>query len=928
METLKTALIVCCKQDERYIGDYLKYYKEVVRVDKVFLCDNNDYSYTPDIRETVLPYMKSGFLEYRDYRGIRDARERCYTEIYTEIKECFDWVCLFDPDEYLCLGGSDSVRSFLSQEEFAPCDCIRIPVIRMHSPQSAPHGRNISLKKQFSYPEKRFLKEKRPFPMKNIVRCRSGAAIWKIMPDRIEFDGTPPVYCLWNGKRQVDDDSDSYILSQQPYSLKSFRQHFRIHLKQYSFMKAEKDAEKNFRSRSSPEETGRSRSDVVRKRACLQRMEQLDRGLIALKSADGIFLSWRMFCTEDPVFGTAEEPAVFTLFRDGKAVAELIGRTNYMDSDGQMDSAYYVCSSAGDVSRTVRPFSSGADYFDIPLCRPADSPCGPYTINDVSAGDLDGDGVYELIVKWDSGGKDNTETGRTGNVLLDAYRLDGTRLWKYPIDLGPNIRAGAHYTQFLVYDFDRDGKSEILCKTAPGSRDGSGSYVSRASRAWPIRFCSNTCDFRNQDGMVLEGDEYLTAFHGSSGEALDTIYYPNQRISVDLWGDKEGNRSERYTAAVAWLDGSHPFGVFMRGYYWGKNRPDRARQCACAVRLDSGRLSCRHSFDTFDVNSYRNRRHSWSFTMTGRYKGVAGYRPGNELYIGEGNHNCTVADVNGDGRDEVLTGAICFGLDQDGRLSVRWCSFLGHGDALHIGAYIPAETGYELFAVHEKGGEHPLTHSELHYGMSVLDADTGKRLFFHDSPGDMGRGMMANVGAGGYYQVWGMSEVPGNKENLLIRPHMRTDKGFSPVEIPGASSNFRIFWDGDLLDELLDGGNGGPLEISSWNGTQMECIFRTEGCISINGTKSNPCLQADILGDWREELVMARADNEALRVFVSDIPTEYSFMTLMHDPVYRAGVAAEQTAYNQPPHIGFYIGRECFSSIKTKSKTTEKGKQP
>ncbi len=629
------------------------------------------------------------------------------------------------------------------------------------------------------------------------------------------------------------------------------------------------------------------------------RMENLGRGLVAMRTGEGIFISWRMFLTEDHVYGTASSPMVYTLLRDGAVIATLEGKTNYIDKEGTLESVYSVRMPSGEECEGVRPFSSGSNWFDIPLVRPSDSPYGPYTINDVSAGDLDGDGEYELVVKWDSAGKDNSEPGFTGNVLLDAYKLDGTKLWEHPIDLGVNIRAGAHYTQFLVYDFNRDGRSEIVMKTAPGSKDGKGHFVSEASREDSIRSCDNTADYRDSRGMVLEGEEFLTVFDGRTGKALDTIDYPNKRIDSAMWGDTAGNRSERYLAAVAWLDGKRPYAFFMRGYYWGRVNPCQARQGAFCVSFDGVRFGKPAVFDTSSPASDGH-----------YYKGIDGYRKGNERFLGEGNHNCVVADVDGDGRDEVLTGTICYKMNRLGKIRVKWCGFLGHGDALHIMAPDPEHAVYDYFTVHECGGWHPIIKGKmLDHGMSVFEAGEGKTLFHVDSPGDMGRGMMADVGAGGKYQFWGVSEVEGSDERVLIGPFTKTDHGFEKMDIPGVSANFRIFWDGDLYDELLDGKPGEPLEVTSWNGKRMERIFTTEGCVSINGTKANPCLQADILGDWREEIVMAREDNEALRVFVSDIPSGYSLMTLMHDPVYRAGVAAEQTGYNQPPHVGFCLNK-------------------
>ena len=675
-----------------------------------------------------------------------------------------------------------------------------------------------------------------------------------------------------------------------------------------------------------------------------ERAEILDRGLVAIKTDEGIYLSWRLDRSEDAVYGEADENVVFTVLRDGEAIAEVASSTNYLDTEGTEESLYEVAPFAGADSRGDGETDAGAafggnaarvladNYFDIPLERPADSPAGTYTINDVSPGDLDGDGSYDLVVKWDSGGLDNALDGFTGNVLIDAYRLDGTPIWEKPIDLGPNIRAGDHYTQVLVYDFDRDGRAEVMMKTAPGSSDAAGQFVSEMSLEKTILAVDNSADLRNDDGHILEGDELLTVFDGQTGEALDTIYYPNQRVDPEIWGDDKGNRCDRFTAAVAYLDGQKPFGVFMRGYYPGRAGKS-GRQAACGVAFDGERLSCPYSFDTFDVKKYPGRAASDSYYKDGAYKGVAGYQKGNEIYVGEGNHNAAAADVDGDGRDEVLTGALCYEVDEDDRLSVKWCTFLGHGDAMHLADYDPEHEGYELLAVHEDGGEDSLNQAAdesgqpesgrgaiRDFGVSVIDAATGEILCHAGAEKDTGRGLMADVGAGGYYQFWAARGAGFNPTGELLPRVCFGGDDFDSVEIRGISTNFRIFWDGDLYDELLDGPDGGPLVVTDFvpdpalssNGGdrisgKMVPLFETVGCTSINGSKANPCLMADLLGDWREEIVMARDDNEVLRVYVSDIPTEYKMMSLMQDPLYRLGVAAEQTGYDQPPHVGFPV---------------------
>lgn len=684
--------------------------------------------------------------------------------------------------------------------------------------------------------------------------------------------------------------------------------------------------------------------------------EELDRGLVAMMTDKGVYLSWRMYADEDNVYGTGKSNTTYDIYRDGKPLAYDIDVTNYIDPKGTINSEYQVIRSYGDITKAekVKPFTSGSNYFDIALDKPADVKLADgntysYTANDASCGDLDGDGEYEIIVKWDCNGKDNSQDGYTGNVYLDAYKLNGTKLWR--IDLGQNIRAGAHYTQFLVYDFDGDGKAEVTSQTAAGSKGGDNNYVTKTSHVASIKAYTDT---ENQvknvgaNGRILTGDEFLTIFDGTTGKATDTIYYPNQRVAVKTWGDKDegyGNRCDRFTADVAYLDGEKPYAVYMRGYYMRQSGGNSERQAACGVSFDGEKLECKYSFDTYDVNNYADKTSSSSYFSDGTYKGVDGYRSGNGIYVGEGNHNCTVADVDNDGKDEVMTGALCYEVTDGDYLGVKWCTFKEHGDAMHIGDYDPTHDGYEFFAVHEDGkgitkipddatdeekekieadnaliiaGPDGITGTDddygyvqgnaqkagkyvvCNFGMSLIDAATGEIMFHEGASGDTGRGIMANIGPDmGYYQFW------SNGNSVRIA---NGGTSFAASLISKPSMNFRIFWDGDLYEELLDGaGNDNDVSVTSWNGSSMSEIFRTDGCATCNGTKKTPCLTADLFGDWREEIVVRHKDNSALRVYTTNIYTLYKMKSLMYDKVYRSGVAAEQTAYNQPPHIGYYI---------------------
>lgn len=635
-----------------------------------------------------------------------------------------------------------------------------------------------------------------------------------------------------------------------------------------------------------------------------RQMETLDRGLVAVRTDDGVFLSWRLFDSEDTRYGSGEKNVSFNIYRNGSKIDTITDRTNYIDS--KVGSSYAVAPVVegveGEICQEVTVLNN--NYFDIPIVKPADeivtAPDGSSTQQfsffpaDCSTGDLDGDGEYEIVIKWTSSERDVGEPGDpaySGTVKLAAYKLDGTRLWENDIDLGKNVYSSAHTVQFLVYDFDLDGKSEVVCQTSLGSTDGSGNYVSHASSDESIAAFTDddnlNADFRGY-GRITTGEEFLTVFNGESGNAADTIYLPTTREvepndNGASFGDDFGNRSNRFLANIAYLDGEKPYAVYMRGYYGGRN--GRQRTSVAGVSFDGETLTPTYRFDTEPSQP--------------------GYYEGAEEYVKNGNHNCTVADVDNDGKDEFITGATCYEVNDENNLVVKWCTFLGHGDAMHIGDYDPTHVGFEFFTIHEDGDssnpENNYGYINEHgvfcnFGMSVIDAKTGKIIFHKGNSGDTGRGVMANIGSGGYYQI------------VSSAGNYQSNGGTNFTEINnGMSQNFRIFWDGDLYDELLDGTN-----ITNYNGQNMSRVFSANGCTKINGTKSNPALQADLFGDWREEVVYPTTDGNYLRVFTTTTPTEYKIKTLMQDPVYRSGVAAEQTAYNQPPHVGFYMGEELF----------------
>lgn len=608
----------------------------------------------------------------------------------------------------------------------------------------------------------------------------------------------------------------------------------------------------------------------------LRQMEKLSRGVVAVRfETNKVWVSWRMF-------GTDPDNIAFNLYREtaGKEVKlnikPITNVTFFVDekADLTQQNSYFVkpVINKKEQQKSAKYELAGNSPIRQYLSVPLQTPQG-YTPNDTSVGDLDGDGEYEIVLHQVGRGRDNSQAGVTTEPILQAYKLDGTLLWT--INLGKNIREGAHYTQFLVYDFDGDGRAEIACKTADGTVDGRGKIIGDKNADW--RYPEGTMidvvnragksEKRNMSGFILRGPEYLTVFDGLTGAELATTEYipprhptkqnPTTEEMREVWGDGYGNRVDRFLAAVAYLDGERPSLVFTRGYY--------TRSVLAAFDFRNGKLTNRWVFDTSATEE-------------------------NKKFAGQGFHNLSVSDIDDDGKDEIVFGAMV--VDDDGK--GFYSTGFGHGDAMHLSDLDPTRPGLEVFGIQERFDD---------AGAHFRDARTGEILW-----------KLPSVKAGED------GEGPGRGLSLDIDPRYKgfeswvfgagitglyNAKGEKISEKTPRSCNFGIYWDGDLLSELLD---RNMIFKWNWEKETTDVLFTAEGTMSNNGTKSTPALSADILGDWREEVVLRSADNQELRIYTTTIPTKYRFYTFMHDPQYRLSIAWQNVAYNQPPHTSFYIG--------------------
>jgi rhamnogalacturonan endolyase len=718
-------------------------------------------------------------------------------------------------------------------------------------------------------------------------------------------------------------------------------------------------------------------------------LEYLDRGLVATTTSEGIFLSWRFLGNEATGFSaTGLTGTNFNVYRDGIKIATVEDSSNYLDKGAAATSKYYVKAVVNgkevDQSAEVSPWTS--NYFELKLRKPSDQimpkgvlfPNGEvvtYEANDMSVGDVDGDGQYEYFVKWyPSNAKDVSQRGYTGNTYIDCYKSDGTLL--YRLDLGINVRSGAHYTQFMVYDFDGDGKAETMMKTAPGTKiinyDKEGNVTSEkyitmpqsdidagysntddyrlsaegyfnhvvdmfmnwdkhpevVNGNWPktIEACLGKTDktytyplskedatelanyfidvyapsrnvnnkLREFEGFILTGPEYLTVFNGESGDEMKTIPYKTERDDDGLlWGDyamariEPGNRVDRFLAGVAYLDGKKPYALFARGYY-------------------TRTTMVTYSWDGKDLkeNWYVDSGHA---PMTNPFNDGPHGRDGSNPEYGnittQGAHSLSIADVDGDGFDEIVYGSAT--IDHDGK--VLYSSFgvlpagsanpgatvrLGHGDALHVADIDPSRPGLEIFMCHEGATYAP-------YGSSLRDAKTGEVIYGLFRNKDNGRAMIG--------------DVDPTKPGLETWSNGFWDAKGNVISGTPLGTNANIKWAANMTTQTVDGSGTTAPYISAWdyaNTKKPVTVFKTEGTLTNNGTKGNPSLVADVFGDWREELLVRTTDSSAIRIYTSTEVTNHKMYTLMHDAKYRTDVARQNTTYNQPAYTSFYFGSD------------------
>lgn len=576
----------------------------------------------------------------------------------------------------------------------------------------------------------------------------------------------------------------------------------------------------------------------------------------------GVLVSWRWLPDD-------ADDITFDVYRNGIKLNEtpISKSTNYKDLTAEIGQNYTYEVKSSDKSLgtcKITPTDGAAGFYrSIKVKTRVD-----YDINDGAIGDLDGDGEYEIVIKRQVIGQAR-DVGDTkpwtglqkGTCLLEAYKLDGTSngvpMWT--IDMGKNISQGQHTTQFLVYDFDGDGKAEIALRTSEGTTFGDGTIIGDVDG-------DGKTDYRDaSSGRVLDGPEFLSLVDGETGvEMTRTEYIPRGEKDTReaYWGDAWGNRSERFLMGVGHFgsqDGRASI-VMCRGYY--KNFQ------LWAVHYNSA------------DNKLRTR---WKFNTANGYSAQ---------WLDSGNHNLSIGDVDDDGKDEIIYGSC--GIDHDGK--GMYTTGLGHGDALHLGKFDPNRSGLQIVDCHE--------HQEYHNGKGVdfRDAATGEVLWYIPGSGDIGRCMVADVDpATPGCEVWSSASAT----DMYSCKGEKLSKNAPVCKDGKISYNMGIWWSGSLNRQVLDNAM-----VQSYTDGRLFTGGTNLGVTTINDTKANPCFYGDIWGDWREEMIYTTNDYSELRIFTTDFETQYRIRPLMEDHIYRISAAHQNIGYNQPTHTGFYLGSD------------------
>lgn len=585
--------------------------------------------------------------------------------------------------------------------------------------------------------------------------------------------------------------------------------------------------------------------------------DKLDRGLVAVKTTKGVYCSWRIQADE-------YYDVKYNLYRDGTKVnAEPLDVSNFTDTSGSESSQYTVKAVLNGVeqqaSKAATVFKS--NYKEIKIKHDA-SLKATYEPNDACCADVDGDGEVEILMKFNN--KEEIEqlypkNGPTINgvetkeySMLACLKQDGTVLWW--VNCGPNMGDFQNNEQNIVgYDWDMDGKAEVVMRLEEGSTvhmaDGTTYTIGADGK--------NGTSWKNYrepkasgsvEWFTHYGKEFLWYCEGATGKPYQCIDFPLKRLEdgeTDLkaaWGDGYGHRSSKYFFGAPYLDGKHPSIFLGRGIY------------------------TRHKFMAYDVDpKTHDLKVRWKWTNN---------QPGSPWY-GEGYHNYIVADVDWDGRDEIVWGSMV--IDDNGKgLSTTG---LGHGDAQHIGDFNPYIHGQEMFACNEDNPSN-----------NYRDATTSKIYYRKTDTNDDGRCL-----AGNFY-----NDIPGAVgHSAHDTPISTVTNDHVSLNTNGLSMNFRIYWDGDLLEECFNN-----TEVTK---PGVGTIATFLGAYSNNGTKATPCYQGDIFGDWREEVIERTADNN-IRIYTTDVPTKWRNYSLWYDHQYRNGMVWQPCGYNQPPHVSYFIG--------------------